>query len=429
MGKRTPLHRLLLLVALLLVLTLGPHVIEQARAQGPECPPGFKWARMSGVGCMQANCPSIANAKYTYTGHCTCVEGYKDCSKPVDYTTFDKSKCGPNCPVSELVACVKPDAPCPGEQPAPGPGQEKGAEPAGPATEEKQPPSPGEQPAPGPGEEKAVEPSGPATEEKQPPSPGEQPAPGPGEKKGAEPGAPATEGQKPTSPPTVSDLLRDLEEFLAGQGVKGPTPGQAAAGAAAVSALLGTWVLINLLSGISEEDLRKAVQQWQERGGIAPPPAPPGPPDIGTIYNADPNKFRQCQDMVYGRLWNKPPPDNKGQDKANIYTKMEEEGYWQVHQGGAYDPEGAASKLASLRDGDIIMFGVDGLPDERNAAHYAIVENGRIYQILNLPKGGEPDIVDIKDASSFLGPRTARSLSDGKVYNLTAYNYFRIFRK
>ncbi|MBC8248560.1 MAG: thrombospondin type 3 repeat-containing protein [Anaerolineales bacterium] len=73
---------------------------------------------------------------------------------------------------------------------------------------------------------------------------------------------------KEAVPPTVSDLVRDLEKFLAGMGAKSPSAGQAAAGAAAVSTLLGVWVLINVVSGVSEEDLRRAVQEWRRRAAV-----------------------------------------------------------------------------------------------------------------------------------------------------------------
>lgn len=245
--RRLFMKRWLLLLVALLALTFVPCLIRQARAQGPECPPGFFWRRMSGVGCMQEGCLDIANAKYSYTGACICLEGYKGCYEPVDYTAFDGSKCGPFCPNSTLVACVEPDAPCPGEEPAPGPGEE------------------------------AVEPVGPPTEGEEPSAPKEEPAPSPGEE-AVEPVAPPTGDEEPTSPLTVSDLMRDLEEFLAGKGVKGPTPGQAAAGAAAVSALLTIWVLTNLLSGASEappEEVKETPSTQQiidvlTRAGVSP---------------------------------------------------------------------------------------------------------------------------------------------------------------
>jgi len=233
---------LVLLVALLLALMFVPYLIQQVWAQGPECPPGFVWKRMSGVGCMQEGCLDNANAKYSYTGACICIEGYKGCYEPVDYTAFDGSKCGPFCPNSTLIACVEPDAPCPGEEPAPSLGEET-VEPMGSPTEGEEPSSP-EEPAPGPGEEAVT------------------------------PVVPATEGEEPTSPPTVSDLVRDLEEFLAGKGVNGPTPGQAAATGAATATLLMTWLMNQLLSGANREDLLKAIQQWWRGGDTAPQQKP-----------------------------------------------------------------------------------------------------------------------------------------------------------
>ncbi len=67
---------------------------------------------------------------------------------------------------------------------------------------------------------------------------------------------------------TTAELVRDLEDFLAGKGVNGPTPGQAAAGGAISATLLGGWMLSQLLSGASREDLLKALKEWQ-RGGSA----------------------------------------------------------------------------------------------------------------------------------------------------------------
>jgi len=172
----------------------------------------------------------IANARYSYTGQCICNEGYKACYERVDYTTFDNSKCGPFCPSSRLIVCVEPDAPCPGEEPTSGPGEEEGAESVG----------------------------------------------------------SSTGGEEPAPRSTVPDLVRDLEEFLAGQGVKGPTPSQAAAGGAATATLIAAWVLSNLLSGANIEDLLRAVSEWWRGGGE--PGARQTQPDAGpsTLAKAPP---------------------------------------------------------------------------------------------------------------------------------------------
>jgi hypothetical protein len=63
--------------------------------------------------------------------------------------------------------------------------------------------------------------------------------------------------------------VRDLEEFLAGEGVNGPSPEQAAAAGVAISTLIGTWVLVNLLAGARLQDLLRAVREWSS--GPKPP--------------------------------------------------------------------------------------------------------------------------------------------------------------
>jgi hypothetical protein len=209
-------------------LALLPALIapQPAAAQdgGPECPSGFVWQRMSGVGCVQEDCFNVPNAKLSYTSDCICLDGYKPCYEPVDSSGV---ACGPNCPMSRLVGCVDPDALCPGEQPA-------GGQPAD------------DQPA------------------------DDQPA----NAAGSDP-AGTTDGNTPTV--SVDNLVKDLEEFLAGQGVSKPTPGKAAAGGAALSALVGAWVLVNAASGANIGDLLRAVQKW--RGGPNAS-APPGTPAV-----------------------------------------------------------------------------------------------------------------------------------------------------
>jgi hypothetical protein len=110
------------LICLFVLLTL---LLSSASAV--DCPPGFRWDRMSGVGCVQANCPDVnsPNSHWGYTGNCIC--GTDDCVGnpicvecygPVDYGGFDKTKCGPFCPNVKLVTCVKAGTPCPGEKQA-----------------------------------------------------------------------------------------------------------------------------------------------------------------------------------------------------------------------------------------------------------------------------------------------------------------------
>lgn len=197
-------RRLFALLFLSALLCLGLGASGRAVAQEPECPPGFKWVRMSGVGCVQEDCLDIPNAKLSYTSSCICLDGYKGCSELVDYTGFDREKCGPHCPNGRLIACIDPEATCPNEEPAP------------------------------PAEQEAVEPEAATEVEDEAPEPADEPS-----------------------------LVRDLERFLAGEGVKGPSSGQTAASGAAVSTLIGAWVLTQLLAGQSLRDLLEAVRTWR----------------------------------------------------------------------------------------------------------------------------------------------------------------------
>jgi hypothetical protein len=200
------------LTIVLVTSFLAAYAVRPAGAQeGPECPGGFFWRADSGVGCMQEGCLEIANAKYSYTGACICMDGYKACYEPVDAAGVE---CGPFCPVSRLTTCVTPDAACPGEVAATAP---EGGSADAPSVED--------------GEDSVDEPD-------------------------AEPSGTDVDL-------STDELVRDLEEFLAGGRVRAPGAGQAAAAGTATATLIGTWVLINLLSGARLDDLLTAVSRWQ----------------------------------------------------------------------------------------------------------------------------------------------------------------------
>ena len=206
--------RFLLLTSLLAcaVLLLTPF----AAAQEPACPSGFHWDRLSGVGCVQSNCFDVGNAYWSYTGQCVCAEGYKPCSEPVDSSGIE---CGPFCPTSQLVACIAPDAACPGT--APGGFGEDG-------------------------------------------QPGGGGAFGrPDETTGDTDRSTDGDGDRAFEAPDLDTLVRDLEQFLAGQSVSPPTPGQAAVSGAVLAAALGAWVLLQVLSGVPAADALRAVRQWR----------------------------------------------------------------------------------------------------------------------------------------------------------------------
>lgn len=91
-----------------------------------ECPPGFAFHRMSGVGCVQEDCNDRPHAHWSYVKACICAahdniddpeeDKYsKACTAPVDYESFDREKCGIHCPGSILTKCILPTELCPGE--------------------------------------------------------------------------------------------------------------------------------------------------------------------------------------------------------------------------------------------------------------------------------------------------------------------------
>ncbi|MDD5111512.1 MAG: hypothetical protein PHG85_03125 [Candidatus Altiarchaeota archaeon] len=84
-----------------------------------DCAPGYRFDRLSGVGCVQDKCSDVSHAFYNYVGYCVCYACgevgcsgdkafSKECRRPRDYESC------PGC----LYACVSPESKCPGEQDA-----------------------------------------------------------------------------------------------------------------------------------------------------------------------------------------------------------------------------------------------------------------------------------------------------------------------
>jgi len=182
-------------------------------------PTRLRLAAYVGRGLRAGKLVDVPNAKLSYTSSCICLDGYKGCYEPVGSSGVD---CGPNCPASRLVGCVNADAPCPGEQPA------------------------GDQPD----SAARPEPAG-----------------------NTDSDAPSSDNR--TATVSVDNLVKDLEGFLAGKGVRGTTPGKAAAGGAALSALVSAWVLVNAASGANIEDLLRAVRTWRRGPSASAPPRTP----------------------------------------------------------------------------------------------------------------------------------------------------------
>ncbi|MBN2044804.1 MAG: hypothetical protein JW757_07280 [Anaerolineales bacterium] len=191
------------------VWTLQAH----AQDEGPVCPPGFDWQRMSGVGCVQSDCYDMGG-RLSYTSACICDDGLKACTEPVDYSNFDPASCGIFCPGTRLVACVPLDQLCPGEEPPPPP------EPDPPITE------------PEPPIEWETQPSG--------------------------------------------GILERTEEFITGGNHRPPAPGRAAAAAVTGTIMLGFWSLVQNLGQRSSQVVKSGASGLRQppKSGVEVPEAP-----------------------------------------------------------------------------------------------------------------------------------------------------------
>lgn len=77
--------------------------------------------------------------------------------------------------------------------------------------------------------------------------------------------------------PSRAQLMREWEEYLAGEGVSAPTPGQVAASGIAITTLLAGWLILNQFSGISVEKSLQVISAW--RHGVDLPEAKPKAPE------------------------------------------------------------------------------------------------------------------------------------------------------
>jgi len=216
------IHRALYMVTLVLLAAAAWLLISVEPAQAQvECPPGFHFDRLSGVGCVQDDCGSIPQSHFDYTGHCVCNEGYSGCFEPINEPGYDTASCFPFCPTSRLITCVSYLSTCPGEEPANTSTIEA-------VTEEEAPAE---------------------TEEK--------------------------EDEKSTSEgttKTIKDLAKDLSKFLAGSDNPDLKSRDAAVAAAAAAAVMASWMAAQLAAGANIDDLKKAIEM--ARGGDKTKSAP-----------------------------------------------------------------------------------------------------------------------------------------------------------
>lgn len=87
----------------------------EVKKTSEQCPPGYHFERMSGVGCVQTNCKEgkIPSAHLSYTGQCICGSAGSIAENPSDPNKACRlpASCAP-CPGC-VYACVKTNEECP----------------------------------------------------------------------------------------------------------------------------------------------------------------------------------------------------------------------------------------------------------------------------------------------------------------------------
>lgn len=137
------------------------------------------------------------------------------------------------------------------------------------------------------------------------------------------------------------------------------------------------------------------------------------------MYTKNSENFRQCQDLAYAAVFNTAPTTTRGSSKQEVGEKLLSSSYTITSKGCV--AEGASPNIP-LSDGDIIVFDWDTLPDPKNGAHYAVVEKGKISQVLNFAKGGAFN--QTNDIAWFFSQRTVydpynnnQAMTSPKVYH------------
>lgn len=144
-------------------------------------------------------------------------------------------------------------------------------------------------------------------------------------------------------------------------------------------------------------------------------------------YSENKGRYFYCQDLAYSQVFRKPPDDTgalsvplrayeAGRRKEAVGERLladYEASSGQVAKGG--------SPPVHLAEGDIIVFATGGTPDPKSAPHYAVVENGKVRQVLAFGQGGaldEPrDIGWFFDTRTVKNPYTGESLTSPVVYD------------
>lgn len=146
---------------------------------------------------------------------------------------------------------------------------------------------------------------------------------------------------------------------------------------------------------------------------------------IAELISGNEANFESCQDIVYAKLTGSAPP--KGDvSKSIVYDTIVQEGFDEVKKGYVAEGSGGATFL-DIQEGDIIMLEFNDYPDIKNAAHYAIYEDGKFHQILRFKDYGQYDVQT--DPNFFFKPRSGVKHDGTEWSSPNVYQYYRIYRK
>lgn len=142
------------------------------------------------------------------------------------------------------------------------------------------------------------------------------------------------------------------------------------------------------------------------------------------IYEQNKSQFSHCQDLAYAAIFGKAPGQAQV-DKGEIPRGLSKYQYSLVENG--YIPAAQTEVNIDLRDGDILMLDFNRAPAEGNAAHYAVVLEGKIYQILHFREGGE--IIPLGDIAYFFKKRVITKPNREVLRPSNIYQYYKIYRR
>jgi hypothetical protein len=152
-------------------------------------------------------------------------------------------------------------------------------------------------------------------------------------------------------------------------------------------------------------------------------------------YEENKDRYEYCQDLAYTQIFRKPPDSTDGLSfPVKVYAGGQRKAAVGERLLSDYDGsvrgevEKGSSPSVELRDGDIIVFGFDDYPDPKNAPHYAVVEKGKVRQVLAFGEGGALD--QPRDIGWFFDTRTVHNPYTGNdVTSKNVYQYYIVYHK